>query len=411
MSEIEIILLVITAIYFTECACWLRADAVAFLSRGRDRWRLAHPSAWLGNLRAGLIFSNPLPPLGSAIIAQQWPLSISPDAIYSYVAQTLSRDGRADQREQYCRFEDIASIEASEKNLLINKEIFLQTVSPRYARHLAALIKKLAALPQEKRAAAINAALTESLNKKSLAKRLQEFRQRAAFLRAICNLLFIYIFSAVIALIWLPWLSQQWPWLLLLLLMLMMVITARYYRLHRSFYPDGGAELLTKIFALALSPPVNIHAYGALSRHLLATYHPLAIAQALCEAESFREFARWILIDLHYPLAPICPSEQAGPRATEAWFRASLLDAIEQFIKQAGINREDLLAPPAPDNENSRCYCPRCLSQYGIEAGECENCGGISLLSFFDKKAEGGRREAEARMDEKGRKAKGERRK
>jgi hypothetical protein len=55
---------------------------------------------------------------------------------------------------------------------------------------------------------------------------------------------------------------------------------------------------------------------------------------------------------------------------------------MEQFLKQNGIQPEELCRPPAPTDESCRAFCPRCGAQFTTAKGNCADCGGLALVAF-----------------------------
>jgi hypothetical protein len=379
MSETELLIFVLAAIYLAECARWTRRGAIGFIKG--SSWRLARPSSLLGNARGGLILSNPLPPLGALFIASHWPISLAPAGIFAYVAFALDDEARAATTEKYIPFAEIKSVAASENRLLVNGELFAQTNSHEYARWLAALINKLRALPENRRAAAIKSALADLLDIKSLEKRLAVFEQTATGLRWLCNLLFGYAFLVAPALAWLYSFELTWYWLLPLLFAMMIIIAVKYFLSHQRLYPENRSERILKFFMLLISPPVTMRAYDLLAHSALAPFHPLAIAGSRCQQKIYQEFAARSWRDAHYPLQPACPQTTAPAGETEAWFRARYCEALDQFLKQTGIDLAAVAQAPARDNAQCLTYCPRCHSQYRLEAGACQSCG-VTLVDF-----------------------------
>src|SRR3954447_2009772 len=104
MTDLQLLFVVLAVIYFWECACWLPRGSVAFLTWFGRRWRQAHPAGLLGNQRGGFVIAPPLPPLGSLLVANQFPLSLSPDGVLAYVAPTVNPGGRPPQSGAFIAF-------------------------------------------------------------------------------------------------------------------------------------------------------------------------------------------------------------------------------------------------------------------------------------------------------------------
>src|SRR6266542_6246636 len=105
MSDSELLLLVLGLIYLTECAGWLRRGSVGFLYW--RTWRLVHPGTIFGNARGGFTMANPLPPLGCAVIAHQWPVSLSPRGVLAFVAQFVTPESLSIHTGSVSRWDEI----------------------------------------------------------------------------------------------------------------------------------------------------------------------------------------------------------------------------------------------------------------------------------------------------------------
>jgi len=56
-----------------------------------------------------------------------------------------------------------------------------------------------------------------------------------------------------------------------------------------------------------------------------------------------------------------------------------LENVIRKFLLVQKSDPESLLKPLAPNDPYSRTYCPVCLTQYVIEEGACNDCGGVPV--------------------------------
>src|SRR5258708_17002378 len=152
MSDLEVLFLVLGLVYLWECVYWFRRGTVAFITGWGDHWRLMHPAALMGNQAGGIVPANPLPPLGTLLAGSQSPLSISPEGVFSYVAQSINPGWRPIQAGKYFRFDAMQTIEASGKQVRINGQLLIKTGSPFLARHLANQVRRLGKLPLDRRA-------------------------------------------------------------------------------------------------------------------------------------------------------------------------------------------------------------------------------------------------------------------
>lgn len=382
MSDVQLLFAVLAVLYGWECLCWLRRGGVAFVTWLGGRWRVRHPGSLAGNQSGGFILAPPLPPLGSLFVTNQPSLSFSPDGVLAYVAANLSPGWRPAQSGHFVKWSDIREIRARGKKILVNDELLLATATPGLARQLASELKRLAALKPAERPANIAELAGASFDTKTLEARRTEWQRRSRLIRWLANALVVYIFALAPALVWHFGFSLTWLGLLLGMVALTVTTATLFCRAHRALYPDAHEERFTHTLTIALAPTSAMRAHDALSRPLLETFHPLAVAKACLDEKSFRAFARRGLLDLRHPALPHCPNDLPEAQATEKIFRQTLLTALEEFLTRHGPKPAELSRPPTPSDGSSCAYCPRCEAQFTSAEGICADCGGLALVAF-----------------------------
>ncbi|HTL57875.1 MAG TPA: hypothetical protein VL361_19460 [Candidatus Limnocylindrales bacterium] len=382
MTDLQLLFLVLVGLYFWECACWVRRGAVAFRTWVGKTYQPTHPAPLLGNQRGGFVFGHPLPPLGTLFTANQLPMSISADAILAFVSPSVNPGSRPLQTEKLLRFEEIRAITVDTKKVMINGEVFLRAASASFALFIADLLRQLKPLPAPNRGTAIQKIVRDTLDIKVIEQRLDKFRQQTHSLRLLANVLFFYLFVIAPVVIYTVGLSRSWIFLLIGLLVFTSSIAFGFRTQHKQFYPQGEEERFTHFLIVLLSPATAIRTIDLLSRPLFEQFHPLAVAKVLCAEAQFRALARDLLRELHYPALPLCPSGDPAGIAAEMETRSFLKAGVESLVKKAGLDPGELLHPPAPADETSRAYCPRCLAQFTTTSGTCADCGGVPLVPF-----------------------------
>jgi hypothetical protein len=382
MGELESLLLLLALIYLSECLVWVRRGALAFASWRGDRFGLQPSGTWMGNQRGGLLLSNPLPPLGTVFIVPDLPLSLAPAAVFAYSSVCLDPAGRPWQTARHLSFGEVRNVAVDGRKLLVNGKVFLKAASTFSARWLAESLRRLRKSTEPDRAAAIKQILNESLDADMLTARWRVLQKCARPIRILSNGLFVYLFLVVVPLIWRFGFGQFGLWLLVGMLAQTIAIAVLFRRAHQSLYPDAGEERLKAFLTMLLAPPSAIRAPDLLARHLLENFHPLAVAQVLCSPGRFKSFARQALLDLRYPLLPVCPTNEPEPMATEQWFRSARQEAAEKFVQRAGLKPDELTAMPGPTEPANQSCCPRCGAQFIRCTGTCLDCGGRPLQPF-----------------------------
>jgi hypothetical protein len=381
VSELELLFLVLAVIYGWECACWVRRGSVAFRTWFGRRWRPSHPGTLLGNQRGGFIFAHPLPPLGTLLTGNQFPLSLSSEAVFAYVAPTVNPGWRPAQTEALFRFEDIRTVEANGKKVRVNGAVLLSATSPTFAAQVAQQLQQLVKVAPAAREKAAEAIIREGFDRKAIERRWQEFQKQTGKLRLLTNGLFAYLFVLAPLLIWQVGFRLCWLGLLAGLLAFTIATAISFYRAHKRFYPAAEDERFTHFLTILLSPATTIRAHDVLSRPLLEGFHPLAIARVFCPEPVFRDFARKVLREVRHPGLPVCPRREPLAQTAERQSREVLERTVEEFLRQGDVSPEELMRPPAPADESCRSYCPRCLTQFTTAEGICADCGGLALTA------------------------------
>jgi hypothetical protein len=389
MGELESLLLVLALIYLSECLVWLRRGTIAFTTWRGTRFGVRPSGTWMGNQRGSVRVSNPLPPLGTVFIVPDLPLSLSPAAVFAYSPVCLDPAGRPWQTARHLSLSDIRNVGVEGRKLLLNGEVFLKAASTFSARWLGELLRRIHKTHQTERAATIKQMLNECLDAEKLSARRRLFQTRARPIRMLSNGLFLYLFLVVAPLILHFGFGQFGLWLLVGMLAQTTTIAILFRRAHKSLYPDAGEERLKPFLTMLLAPPTAIRAPDLLARHLLEHFHPLAVAQVLCSPDQFKNFSRQTLLDMRYPLLPVCPTNEPEALATEQWFRAARQEAAEKFLRRAGLKPDELTALPQPTEPSNLSCCPRCGAQFVTRTGTCSDCGGRPLEPFNFNQASG----------------------
>jgi hypothetical protein len=384
MTELQLLLLIFTLIYLWECVCWINRGSVTFLTWFGRRWRTAHPASLIGNQTGGFVFAHPLPPLGTILVGNQYPLSVSPAAVLAFVAPCVNPGSRPTQSAKLFKFADIHKIQAVGKKVFINGEILLKVGTMTYAAHIAQQLDELAKLPLERRDLVLKEMARERFDIKAISERWEAFCKQSDNVRILTNWLFAYLFIFTPLLIWRLGFHLVWPPLVAGLLCFTIATAFFFRRIHKNFYRAAEDDRFTHFLTILLSPATTIRAHDTLSRPLLEQFHPLAIAKVFCAESEFRSFASTILRDIRYPALPLSPYNEPLAQQAESYSRNLLEKTVEEFLKKNNVSIKKLLQPPEPTDSTCVSYCPRCLAQFTTVAGKCDDCGGIPLIPFPD---------------------------
>jgi hypothetical protein len=236
-------------------------------------------------------------------------------------------------------------------------------------------------MPLARRGPAIEQALAAAFDTDAIAAAVARHRDRARPLVVACNLLWLWLFAAAPAVLAWRGLAGSWRALLVGMLLLAGWTTVEFWLAHRELYAERRTERWLAAVGFLCAPPSAVRACDRLSRDLLADRDPVAVAAVLCERSAALKLAELALRDARHPLPPVCPGDDPTAQRAESWFRARRLTAIERAIERRfGASALDLASgTPATLAPESAVYCPRCTSEYIVEAAECIDCPGIAL--------------------------------
>ena len=380
MTDLQLLLVLLAMLYLSECCLWVRRGSVVFRSLSLGGHSTIFPSRIAGNDGGGLVFLNPLPPFGSVFVCRSWTISITEEAIYSYVAQCLDPAGRPRRLEQLYRFEEIRGIWAKGRDVLVNGKQLRPMGNDHDAKDLASFLAAVWRAAPGERNSLIDMELDQRLDVLTLAERLKSWRQHSRLLRIWSWTLFLLLFIALPFSLWVPLVEQFRGAILIGAVICVAGCAATFYRAHRHLFPGGPVDRWRSLTIMVFTPTASMRAQDAITRDLLSDFDPLAIAVVLCKPTDFRAFARRMLQDLREPLRPVCPTNEPICLRTEQQSRQRYCDRLERFVAQSGYDLRELLSPPtAGADSESRSFCPRCWTQFATPRGCCDDCGGVPL--------------------------------
>ena len=382
MGDLESLLLILAAIYLTECVVWVRRGGIAVHRFWGTVWRIWHPGTVLANAHGAIFLSNPIPPFGNVFLSHQHGTSLSPEAALSFTAACLNPNWRHPQPGVLVKWNDVKTVGFEGRSVRVNDAFFGKAPSIGEARRRAALLRRLKAVPEQQRESAIREAISASLDSGKVRKRWEDYQATSALLRRLAIVLFVYLFAIAPLLLWKYGFRHAGLGVAAGLLAQTFTIGWVFRRTHQRLFPDGAEERFTPFFTMLLAPPTAVRAPDLLGRHLLEEFHPLAVAHALAPPEAFRKLARHVLLDLQFPILPVLSSSDDCAIRAEEWFRTRVRETVWKFVESTGANPEDLLKPPAPTETVNCAFCPRCGAQFVDLSAVCGECGGRALTSF-----------------------------
>lgn len=358
---------VLALLYAVECVRWTPRSTLVLRALAVRNFRRARFSPLFGSPRAGLIWLQPLPPLGTALLVEAWPVAPSPKGLSTREPLELELAQRAPFQAQAFAWEHVEQIGVRESAIEVNGREFARCGSNRAARELAQTLEELAQAREEERAALVRRALSRASDGGALRARVERFFALTRGLRVLCNAQFVVLAVATPVAVY-TW-GTLWTWapLAAVLLGLNIAITVKARRAARELTPDCPDELQRLTLSCALSPISALRALDELARPLVADLHPLSAA-ALAPEPDRAEILRLVAVDALYPRRV----EGVAPLALECerWFSAEIVAAAAR----AGHDLRAAAAPPAPEDAGLWGYCPRCRRQFPVGHEVCFDC-------------------------------------
>ncbi len=375
MSEPLHLLILLAALYVYECAQWAPLGAAGFRAWWPRRWRQVSPWRAGPGWRRGALLGLPWPPLLPPLVCEPLPLQLGPRGL------SIKRSGG---ELCFITWEQVGEVAVRERELLLGGELVARLTTRRLTLLLARALRELADLEPVARPARLRAMLEARWDDEPCRPRLRAFLRRSLPLLACQNLLWLSVFVGLPLLVWTP-LTVYWPQVALTALaawlacgVLFRLTLGRLDWLEREAWPDG----MHRFLALA-SPISSMRSSDLLARELLGDLEPLAVAAALLPADRFGELARSALLDLEDRQAASTAAGEPSAAEDTAWVAVELRGRIERLLSRRGLSAEKLLAPPRPEDDRVRAWCPRCRGQY-LRGERCPaaGCGGRELVPF-----------------------------
>lgn len=374
MSELAELYAIFLVLYLFECCAWVPRRSIGIV-RILGRWRARRAWRPSANVKSSVCFGAPWPPLGSALLTDPLPVVLGPDGIAG--AREDGVDGA-----WFTPWADLGPVRADGTLVEGVGPVPLRFASRRGAASLAHALESLRCLTPKKRATAIERYLDARYEVATVGQHLHEALRELRGLRISANLLWLGLFGGLGAVV-----ATGGVWLLVpvaLLVLIFWVIHA--FMLRRTWrrltcLPAEFAPESNKRWVALLSPLAGVRAADLVMRELVGDLEPVAVAAALVAPDGLRAFSRpWLATLIMQRVNPA-----PGAQADSEWWRKQSVLRTEKVLRDAGLDPQVLLAPPARDCEQMRSWCPHCLAQFERSAGEpCpgDACPAIVLQGF-----------------------------
>jgi hypothetical protein len=380
MTERETLLAILVTLHVVEGAQWFQHGGLVLRRTFGGLFRRTPVGDLIGNSRGGIAFLGPLPPFGEVFSGSPWPCALSPDGVHFSQTENFPGAQVPVGSGRSFSWDELKKIRAEEKTLWIQGAVCWRADNVHSPHQLANTLRELARTDPSSRPAAIERELRRRLDPDTVARSVADFRTRMVWMKRLVHALFGVLLLVAPVVVWrFGWLPALW-FLVPALYLLTGSIGELLRRNHRRLYPEARDERFKLTLLGGLAPLVSIRAVALLSRPLVGSFHPLALAFAL-DPESAPALARGYWRDLKHPRRPNAPLETSTRRIVE-WHRRKQVEQIAALLNVRGVAVADLEAPPPRSDPAHRRYCPRCEAQFIESAETCAECGGMPLVAL-----------------------------
>jgi len=369
MNELQLLFLVLAALYLWECIHWLPRGSVACLTWLGKKWCVRRPGQFSGNQHGGIVLAWPLPPLGSIVAGNPLPFTLSPQGLSGGKLNGL------------LPLAGINTVETRGRKVYLNGKPAFKFPTQTYAVLVTRQLLELKNEKPDRRGAAIEKMVQSMFDTKAIETRWKEFKGRTRNIQWLGNGLFFYLFCYAPAMIYRFGLVRTWLPLLIGMLAFTISLAIMCYRVHKYFFPAADDDRFTHFITVLLAPATAMRGRDFLSRRLLETYHPLAVVGEFCTPQAFRAFAEKTLRDLRYTITPSYSDKEVARKEAEIFSRQTLLRTMENFLRRNKLDPDELCGAPKRE-ETCQSFCPRCLTQFTTIDGQCADCGGVPLVAL-----------------------------
>jgi len=370
MNEVQFLFFVLAALYILQCIAWAPAASEILRIDWRFRAKVIPQSVRRRSGRNRFYFLNPFSPVAGAVVCEPFPaIRISGDL--QPTASPPSKGDESTGRATIYLSEQEKQIHCEGKEVRASNRLLFTAHSEAFAVCVAVTLDRVRKKPPQERARAFEREFEKMFDLKKISARLEEYRERAAYLRIAVVLLLVFLFVLAPFLVRFWGLERIWPLLVAYLAGSLGWVGWSFWRLHRQLYPEVKEGRWQQVMVHALSPFSAIRANDLLWRDLFCAFHPAAVGHVLLSNKESRAQAERILRQASFRI------EESGDSSD-----LSMRRALENFLRKNGMPPEELLQAPKRESENCQSYCPLCLAQFVLVEGQCPDCGDVTLKKF-----------------------------
>lgn len=360
MTDGQLLFAVFAALYLIECLRWIPSHSWICVERAHGRWHFRRASKNFSARGIGAVLLSPLPPFRAHFVATPWLFVPERDHL------VVRNEGGVTTRIAW----DKINPSADGSSIILAGLAMVRMPSDSLAAEWCIRLCEWPAMPESDREKSFLDHAARSLDADAVQETANILAGRTRLLHANAALILIWCFGVVSGIY--AWYGETLRlWIALLALLGLQITQAiLFWRATRSAAQENKVRFrFWKTLAAALMPQHSVRAADHICRAVTIAPHPLA-ARLLLDPGEFLIDAQRFWREARFKKG----WQSAGAFPLEAI-------ALERFFKSSNTDIATLENAPERDH-TSVSYCPRCLAQFQLAAGECRDCEGVELRPF-----------------------------
>jgi len=266
---------------------------------------------------------------------------------------------------EFIPYEVISNVSRDGRKVIIDGKVIHTAPTGVVAGHLAGKIRTILNTPVGDRRTVVGAVMTAASDLQAIRDAVEGIKRFTSFLLFASTLLFILVFVSIpvslLIRIPLPWLWGE----MVLIGVVYFLIVALWWKAHGILLPGESGDRLEELMIFVFFPVSTMHAFGKLTRRLLAPFDNVALNVAL-DPEGAAE-----VLKREYIRVWAAAAGSGGGEALETVWEART-GILEKLAREAGVDLTSTRIQP--EASGGEMVCPLCVATYREGITECVDC-------------------------------------
>ena len=347
----------LAALYVLDCLLVVRGGHLLFSGTNFSGFRAKGAGLHL----AGLF------PWDWSILSVREPLMLSETGLYvrAFPFPDDHRPPGPDDLE-FIPYEVISNVSRDGRKILIDGKVVHTAPTGVIAGHLAGKVRTILKAPVDDRRKAVEALMAGASDLQAIRDAVGVIKRFTSFLLFASTLLFILVCVSIpvslLVRVPLPWLWGE----MVLIGVVYFLIVALWWKAHGTLLPGESGDRLEEMMIFVLFPVSAMHAFGKLTRRLLASFDSVALIVVL-DPEGAGE-----ILKKEYIRTRASAGYGGGEDLQDVWNMR--IQVMEEFAREVEVELNRLEGPSTAQGDAESPVCPLCSATYVEGITECVDC-------------------------------------